>query len=578
MIGRHHDETRCMTMSRTLARFRIARLCAFITRVFLGWRPGARALLRERDANVTLIAAIALLPTMFGLGFSIDYARAEMLQSRINAVADAAALTATAVVYIEQGQDPSVAAARQIFTSQVTDYADFTYTPASQLVVTVTNQGGLNLGRTVYVGWAGQSTNMFSGILGMASLSISGSSTAHATQAPYMNFFLVMDKSPSMLLPTTSTGITETQGATADTCAFACHQQFPGAYVKDVNGKTVFINQNFYSTTGAMGAGIYYLIDSSNNLYNSSGALLGALQTNVSTTSNTTLTYKYASSTTKTCDKSGSICNTTTNYTMVTIVGFYADGYWLTHNYTSIYPSGTAIDLRVSDETVAAQQLIPYAQNQASINSVAYQMQLFSYDWTHAAASSPVTQYNTMTNVNSMSSSNVPNLDSSQDWWYGNNCYTSACLPPGDAATSTYNMLTSMNSVMPAPGTGQTATTPQEVMLLITDGVSDEIINASRTNREFNATDLGACTTIKNRGIKIAILYTYYDPKTLTGDAWSQTNVAPYLPNVLTALQSCASTANNGSALVYTVQSNQSIATALQTLFQLTIANSHLVG
>ena len=535
-------------------------------------------LARDRDANVTMIAAVALIPTMFGLGFSIDYARAEMLQSRINAVADAAALTGTDLVYIEQSAAVAKAASTQIFTTQVTDYADFSYAPSTQLVVTVSNQGGLNLGRTVYVGWAGQSANMFSGILGMASLSISGSSTAYATQAPYVNFFLVMDKSPSMLLPTTSTGITETQGATADTCAFACHQQFPGSYIKDVNGKTVFINQNFYSTTGATGAGTYYLIDGSNNLYNSGGTLLGAILTNVSTTANTTLTYKYASGTTKTCNIFGFNCVTTTNYTTVTIVGFYADGYWLTHNYTSIYPSGTKIDLRVSDETVAAQQLIPYAQSQAQINSVAYQMQLFSYDWTHPAASSPVTQYNAMTNVNSMSSSTVPNLDTSQDWWAYNNCYTVACLSPGDAATSTYGMLTSMNAVMPAPGTGLTAATPQEVMLIITDGVSDEIINGSRTNREFNATDIAACTTIKNRGIKVAILYTYYDPNTLAGDSWSQANVVPYLPNVLTALQSCASTANNGSALVYTVQSNQSIATALQTLFQLTITNSHLIG
>jgi len=578
MIGRNDDETRRMTTTGKARQIATAQVRAFFARAWAQLQQGAGALMRERDANVVLISAIALIPTMFGLGFSIDYARAEMLQSRINAVADAAALTATDLTYIEQGHDPSVAAARQIFTSQVTDYADFSYTPATQLVVTVTNQGGLNLGRTVYVGWAGQSANMFSGILGMPSLSISGSSTAYATQAPYMNFFLVMDKSPSMLLPTTSTGITETQGATADSCAFACHYKFPGAYVKDVNGKTVFIDQNFYSTTGATGAGTYYLIDGSNNIYNSSGTLLGVIQSNNNSTSNTTLTYKYVSSTTTSCNSNGKNCTTTNNYSTATIIGFYADGYWLTHNYTSIYPSGTAIDLRVSDETVAAQQLIPYAQSQAVINSVAYQMQIFSYDWTHPSASSPVTQYNSMTNVNSMSASNVPDLDGSQDWWYGNNCYTTACASPGDAASSTYNMMTSMNSVMPAPGTGLTANAPQEVMLLITDGVSDEIINGGRTNREFNATDIAACTTIKNRGIKIAILYTYYDPTTIAGDSWSQSNVAPYLPNVLTALQSCASTANNGSPLVYTVQSNQSIATALQTLFQLTIANSHLIG
>ena len=231
----------------------------------------------------------------------------------------------------------------------------------------------------------------------------------------------------------------------------------------------------------------------------------------------------------------------------------------------------------MSDETAAATALIPYAQGQEVINSVTYQLQFFSYDWTHPSKSSPVTQWSTMTDVKSLTSANVPALDSNVDWWYMNSQPTSS-TNNNDQATETYNMLTSMNSAIPTPGTGLTSSSPQEVLLLITDGVTDENTGSGRVNREFSATDIGACTTIKNRGVKIAILYTSYDPAVLVGDSWSQTNVAPYLPNVLPALQSCASTANDGSPLVYTVQSNQSISAALQTLFQLTIANSHLIG
>jgi hypothetical protein len=534
-----------------------------------------RALGRERDANVTLIAAITILPTMFGLGFCIDYARAEMLQSRINAVADAAALTGTDIDYIQQTAAVAQAACLQIFNSQVTDYADFS---SAQVLVTVTNQGGLNLGRTVTVGWTGQSKNMFSGILGMNTLSISGSSTAYATQAPYMNFYLVMDKSPSMLLPTTSTGISEVQAATSDSCAFACHQQTPGAgYTKDSSGNSILLDSAYY-TSGATNAGVYYLINGT-NLMNSSKTSMGTITSTTSSGAVYTINYKYNPVTTTTCSgRNNSNCTSTTTYSTASVSGYYADGYWLTHNYTSVWPSGSSIDLRVSDETAAAQALIPYAQTQATANSVTYQLQFFSYDWTHPSASSPVTQYNSMTNVASLSSSSVPNLDTTQDWWYGNNCYTSSCASPGDAATANATMLTSLNSVMATPGTGTSSTSPQEVMLLITDGVTDELINGSRVNREYNSTDLANCTTIKNRGIKIAILYTYYDPAVIANDSWSVSNVTPYLPNVLTALQSCASTANDGSPLVYTVQSNQSITTALQALFQLTIANSHLIG
>jgi hypothetical protein len=535
-------------------------------------RPVLGALGRNRDANVTLISAMSLIPTLFGLGFCIDYARAEMLQSRINAVADAAALAATDDLFLQKDWTTIARpAAYNIFTTQVTDYQDFSYNPSTQLVINGTQTGALNLGRTVYVGWAGQSLNMFSGILGAASLSISGSSTASATEAPNMNFFLVMDKSPSMLLPTTSTGITEVQAATSDSCAFACHQQQPGTnYVKDANGKFVFIDQNFY-TTGNANVGVYYLIDSSNNLYTSAGTMLGPV--NNTSTSGQVTTIQYTTTTTTTKNGKTTTTNNYNNY----VYGYYADGYWLTHNYLSIYPSGTKVDLRVNDETAAAQALIPYAVTQEGVNKVTYKLQYFTYDWTHPSTTSPVTQYGSMTDVASLSASSVPNLDN-QDWWISNNTYNSSCCSQGDAVTETSNMLASMNTIMPAPGTGASSASPQEVMLLITDGVSDEVVNGNRTNREFNATDLAACTTIKNRGIKIAILYTVYDPAVIANDSWSVSNVTPYLPNVLPALQSCASPANDGSPLVYSVTSNQSIASALQSLFQLAITNSHLIG
>lgn len=511
---------------------------------------------RERDANVTLIAALALLPTLFGLGFCIDYSRAEMLQSRINAVADAAALTATDTLYIKEDWPTAQAAAYQVFTSQVAEYKDFQYDPTSKNlnITQSTPQGALNNERIAIVDWAGYSLNMFSGILGMNSLVIGGTSTAKAIVAPFMNFYLMMDKSPSMLLPSTSVGITAVKGATSDGCAFACHQQQPGTnYIKDTNGKFVFIDQNFYQSTGG---GIYYLIDGRNNLYDSSGNMLGS---NVSVSGGTNLTY-------------------TSGGAPQSITGYYADGYWLTHNYTKIYPSGSAIDLRVSDETAAAKALIPYATQQAGINKVTYQLQFFSFDWTHPSASSPVTQYNSMTDVSTLSTSAVPDLDGTQDWWYSNNKPT-ASTSNSDQGTEFYKMLTSISSVMPTTGgSGGSATDPQDVLMIITDGVVDENTDSGRLDRELGSTELAACQTIKNRGIKIAILYTYYDPNVLKGDSWSQTNVAPYLPNVLPALQSCASPGNDGNPLVYTVQSDQSITTALQTLFQLTISNSHLVG
>ncbi|MFK5058073.1 TadE/TadG family type IV pilus assembly protein, partial [Klebsiella pneumoniae] len=80
-----------------------------------------RRLARESDANVMILTALAALPTLFGLGFSIDYARAMMLQARINAVADAASLAGTDTIYLLKDVPTTTAAATQIFTAQVAE-------------------------------------------------------------------------------------------------------------------------------------------------------------------------------------------------------------------------------------------------------------------------------------------------------------------------------------------------------------------------------------------------------------------------------------------------------------------------
>lgn len=518
------------------------------------WIALFRRLLRERDGNVMMIAALASIPTLFALGLSIDYARAQILRTQMSSAADAAALAAVDSLFIQQTSTVASAAAKQIFTAQVVTGNDVTFDPSKDVLITIDNTGGLNLGRTVVVKFRAQSHNLFGGILGKDTMLVSGSSTAYATQAPNINFFLVMDKSPSMLLPATSAGLDAIRAATG--CAFACHAQFPrsdGIVVRDTSSRDIFLNANFY-TSGVAGYKTWYRIDSSKVLYTSAGTKMGT----AAAVSGSTLSYKDLA------NKNASIA------------GYYADGYWLTHNYTSIYTSASPITLRVGEETQAAKDLIPYAQGQATRNNVTYKLQFFSFDWTRPGKSSPVTQHSTMTNVTSLTSANVPDLDGTQDWWYANNKPTSS-LDIGDKATEFNNMLSSMNSAMPLPGDGSTATSPQEVMLIVTDGVVDQNIGGSRRNRELSSTDIASCTTIKNRGIKIAILYTKYLPESLTGDAWSQTNVAPHLPKVLPALQSCASTAGDGSPLVYTVSSDESISTALSALFALTVQSARLI-
>jgi hypothetical protein len=77
--------------------------------------------------------------------------------------------------------------------------------------------------------------------------------------------------------------------------------------------------------------------------------------------------------------------------------------------------------------------------------------------------------------------------------------------------TNYTNAMTQIISIMPNPGGGTriAGDTRQEVLFFVTDGVEDETVNGSRVH---SLMDPSYCTTIKNRGIRIAVLYTTYLP------------------------------------------------------------------
>lgn len=285
---------------------------------------------------------------------------------------------------------------------------------------------------------------------------------------------------------------------------------------------------------------------------------------------------------------------TTGPTTSVYDYGYWADGYWLTHNYGKIYGSPARLPLRKDAMVEAATQLIPFAANQADEYQVTYQMQMFSFDWTRPGQSTPVRQLTGLTDVNTYNHGfTVESVFPADDYWYQNNKPTSS-LNIGDRATEMLNMLKYMDSHIPNAGNGAPGQTPQKFLFLITDGMLDQpdgsrVMGPMRTAADK---ELAKCNAIKARGIKIAILYTQYLPESLVNNTWSQNNVAPWLPpppppypagnagssdQILTALESCASPGNTGAPLVQTVTSDDNITTALQMLFSTTLQTARLV-
>ena len=92
--------------------------------------------------------------------------------------------------------------------------------------VTVTN-GSTALVRNVTVSYTTSVNTIFGAVLGMSTLPMSGISQASAQIPPNIDFYVLLDNSPSMSLPATAAGITEMQNLTTKQgggCAFACHQ------------------------------------------------------------------------------------------------------------------------------------------------------------------------------------------------------------------------------------------------------------------------------------------------------------------------------------------------------------------
>ena len=80
--------------------------------------------------------------------------------------------------------------------------------------------------------------------------------------------------------------------------------------------------------------------------------------------------------------------------------------------------------------------------------------------------------------------------------------------------------------------------------------------------------DTSVCTKIKNRDIKIAVLYTTYLP--LPTNAWYNTWIGPWQTQIATNMQNCAS-----PGLYFEVGPNQGISEALNALFKKALAEAH---
>ncbi|WP_448029056.1 TadE/TadG family type IV pilus assembly protein [Bradyrhizobium liaoningense] len=432
-----------------------------------------RRFVHDRRGNIAVIFALACVPLITAVGCAVDYSRATQTRAKLQAAADAASVGSIAKAspaFKAAGNMTSdgpisvgVTDAENIFNANRANLTGYTLNSITSTVV--------KTGSTVTstIAFSASINTMFLGLIGKTALTLTGTSKATASMPLYIDFYLLLDNSPSMGVGATPTDVQTMVNNTSDKCAFACHD------LKDKN--------NYYDLAKKLG--VTTRID----------VLRSATQSLMDTASAT---------------------ETYSNQFRMAIYDF----------------GGSA-------STLGLRSLFSLSASLSSAKTAAGKIDLMSV--------------------------NGQNENNDQDTPF------TAAFP-------------AMNAQISSPGPG-TSSSPLKYLFFVSDGVADENNTAclkprSGSTRCQSPLNPALCKTMKDRGVRIAVLYTTY--LALPTNSWYMNwinpfNAGPYGPSpnseIAKNMQSCAS-----SGLYFEVSPTQGISEAMNALFKKAVADARLSG
>ncbi|MGY3449483.1 Flp pilus assembly protein TadG [Bradyrhizobium sp. USDA 4353] len=182
---------------------------------------------RDVSGNVAVTFAIVCVPVIAAVGCGIDYSRNNQMRAKLQSAVDAAsvgAVSRTSPAFIAAGSmtgDGPIAVgnddARKIFNGNMSGTTGYTL---NSLTPDVKKAGAVV---TATVSFTATVPTMFMSIVGFKTMTLQGSSTAKASMPKYIDFYLLLDNSPSMGVAATPDDVTKMVNNTSDKCAFACH-------------------------------------------------------------------------------------------------------------------------------------------------------------------------------------------------------------------------------------------------------------------------------------------------------------------------------------------------------------------
>ena len=196
---------------------------------------------RNEKGGVAIILGLAVIPLVLGSGLAADYAIMQAVKTRLDSSADAAALAAikmaqnTVALLSQTNPDPRPQA---ITAAQAQGEKSF-YAQAGKRAADLLGKPTISVrfdGQKVVanVAYNAAIPSNFGKIAGIKTMNFAGAAGAELTMPKFLDFYLLLDVSGSMGLPSTLAGEAALAAANPDDraqyptgCRFACH--FPGS-------------------------------------------------------------------------------------------------------------------------------------------------------------------------------------------------------------------------------------------------------------------------------------------------------------------------------------------------------------
>lgn len=219
----------------------------------------AASFVRTRDGGINVLFGLSLIPMVGLIGLGIDYGIAFTNRARLDRAADAAALAAivTAKTYIadHSGQADMVSLAQKAGETQGVNTFNVNAGNVPLTDVALQAPKVTISGQTIEasISYTATVKNSFAKLLLVPTTTVSNTSTASVDLPSYLDFYLMVDVSGSMGLPTTADGMAQLASKNSDMyddykqgCQFACH--FQKTKGLDDNNKPSFNGWNVATT------------------------------------------------------------------------------------------------------------------------------------------------------------------------------------------------------------------------------------------------------------------------------------------------------------------------------------------